>query len=184
MKRFPGAVVQPLVLENQRLLAHLEHVSIFEGDRRYGTPGILAMGQQGRGVLVGHDGHRGREERRRADVIRVLVAVHDVSDGLTRDARHSLEVTRPKGRERIDGDDALRGDEEHRVVGSVRQPVQAVADLLDDVGGTGGGDQQRNRGAVASAFPGESTKPAVHPPNGFFASAVSMPSMVMFRSWE
>jgi hypothetical protein len=100
--------------------------------------GAVVPGQQPLGLDVRDPGHAAPEQRRRADVVGVVMRVHDVRH-LVRRARarrdlidRALEVV-ADGRGRVEQHHAIAGGQEGRLVGAVGDPVEVLLHLPDVV---------------------------------------------------
>ncbi len=86
-------------------------------------------------------------EHRRADVVRVAVAVDDVGDRFVRDLTHGPQDVLAEGGRRVHRDDALPGGEEHHLIDAVSQMVEALSEIFGQVTCSGNGRSLCSRGS-------------------------------------
>ena len=103
-----------------------------------GLAGSLSRSRSVPRFLVPDAGHVLVEQRRRADVVGVVVRVDEVLDLVADAVRggdlvdRALDVV-PERRRRVEHDDAVRGRQERRHVGAVRDVVEVPLDSADVV---------------------------------------------------
>ena len=130
-------VVEAEIVQLERGAAELDDLLVADrlvGQRRVR---ILERLEPLRGVLVRDDRGAGVLERLAAgDVVEVVVAVDQVLDRLVGDLLDLVDILLPAGRpavgDRIGGDHAVLGDDEHRLMVAVAEDVDVVGavDLL------------------------------------------------------
>jgi hypothetical protein len=91
-----------------------------------------------RGLCLRDDLDSGGKQGRSADMIGVLVAIDEVSNGFVGDLADGGDLLFSHGGQSVDGDDAIARDQEHRVVGAIGHPVKTVSDLFNFVALVGG----------------------------------------------
>src|SRR5215471_4381090 len=117
----------------QFLASQIDCEMVTESDCRYGTSRVFAPLENSGGLFLSDDLNTWREQRRRADVIGVFVAVDQIANRRIGHLANRVEIFLAKRRQRIDSDDSILRYEEHRVVSAIADPIKAVFDLLDRV---------------------------------------------------
>ncbi|ATG36459.1 hypothetical protein PhaeoP23_02334 [Phaeobacter piscinae] len=98
---------------------------------------ILLLGEIRCGFFLRNDDSIIRIDRRRANVVRMSMAVNDMSDWLIRHAGNCSKNLLPRGWRRINSDHTFTGDRKHHLMGAIVNHVSAAAqtpDGLADVG--------------------------------------------------
>ena len=126
-------MIRSEVVQFQCLAPYIQGVIVGECNGGQRTLGIIGPGQDGCCFFVGDDRRVTRVHICHADVIAMGVAVDHVGDRLVGHFLNGLEHIRTDGWRSIHHNDPFAGGEEHHLVGSLRHPVEAIADLLDQV---------------------------------------------------
>ena len=125
-------VVRPVIVELQRIAAYAQGHGARERVARNRPVRVYLALQQRCDIFVGVElGPLVQDHCTR--MISVVVTVDGIGHCRRRHRPDGPEDVVPDGRRGIDGDDTVRGDEEHHLVEAVGQPEQAVLDLLDEV---------------------------------------------------
>jgi hypothetical protein len=111
-----GGVRDSAVVEQQPLTADHELQRVVEGRGRHRTAWPRVAIEQRRRVTVAHERGVDREEVRGTAVVEVRVGVDDMGHRLVRDARDRVQVALTQCGRCVDGDHAVVGHDEHRLV--------------------------------------------------------------------
>jgi len=125
--------VDPLPADVQRAVGLERHVG-----QGHGRPQAAVAGQQPLGLDVPHAHHVAAEQRRCADVIGMVMRVHDVGHlvGHAVAGRDLIDRTLkvvPDGRGRIEQHHPVPRGQEGRLVGAVGDPVQILFHLAGEI---------------------------------------------------
>ena len=131
-------VVEPEIAQFERRAAELDHLLVADQLVRDDGVRVLQHLQPLGRVLVRDDARAGVLERLAArDVVEVVVAVDQVLDRLVGDLLDLVDILLPAGRaaigDRVGRDDAVLGDDEHRLMIAIAEDVDAFGAL--DLGG-------------------------------------------------
>ena len=155
-------VVEPEIAQFERRAAELDRLLVADQLVRHDRVRVLQHLQPRGRVLVRDHARAGVLERLAAgDVVEVVVAVDQVFDRLVGDLLDLVDILLPAGRasigDRIGRDDAVLGDDEHRLMIAIAEDVDAfgAVDLLGfdlrplRLGGGRDGERHRDRGCGA-----------------------------------
>ena len=127
-------MVEPEIGELQRGAAELDGLGLVEGLVGHHHVGVLGLRQMSLGVLVRDHARAGVLERLAAgDVVEMVMAVDQILDRLVGDLLDLVDVVghafRPLVADRVGGNDAILGDDEHRLGAAIAEDVDAVGAL-------------------------------------------------------
>jgi len=159
-EKVPGHVDRSAVVQLEHLLSEPQRPRARPAQHLVGCgpARVVEAGEVGGRLRVRDDPRAGGIDVGRADVVAVRMAVDHVRDRLAGHLTDRLQQMRCQRRRRVDHDDAVAGLQEDRVVQPLGHPIEAAADLLNQVAvgrdgraagvvGHWGGRRARNRRA-------------------------------------